>query len=466
MGRFGVTLCLVPQSCGRGVEYLPEDQVKVALGSALTRVDRVLSHASPHRIAGAVADSVRAAPAFTHQLNILIDNGNSMETLVPFLCDITAQQSSDDELPLQCMIFASDEASVVCEILGKEEMGSVRDVVKGMRQIVLVGLKYKQRTVTLLVVDQLSTTLIAAMLNSAWCHLWLVQSGHQVIERSVTVLREAVAVCDAAKDFRHSPDSVVTGPRDIEALLQARASSDMEAQQLAAWWRQYTLGDESAPCQAIADENVALRTERAQLQAHWARREEDFARQLKETEHEIERLKQALQEAEASATELGSRLVENKEETRAQKEGLTAEQSEGDKRLHQLLQEYHDRFGELKEENMRNVLEFHEREKEWQAELRREAEGREMLAEECRQLRTVVAEQGSSMDLVKGALQATRALQEQEIDELLNKVRAISSASTSVGHRRVSPRPVERSGLRNRIRVLSPAPIMRGTVSP
>ncbi|ORC90773.1 uncharacterized protein TM35_000071970 [Trypanosoma theileri] len=509
MGRFNLDLCLIPQVTEGGVEYLPEDELRLALGSIAARADHIVSYATPHRIAAAIASNVRAGSEFTHQINMLIGNTHSREALIELLCDLTSKHVEDENLPLQCMIFASNETSVVCEIIGREEMKSVKEVICGMRQIVLVALKYGRRTVTFVVAQQLSTTLIASMLGSSWCHLWLLLGGNDSIDRSVSMLREALAVRDAVNGFRQVSEPLIREKDDIETLLQARASSDEEAQQLIDVLQKYMVEDNHKDFQRIVDEHAALQAAHADLQLYLTEREEYFTTQLEETEQEIEYLRQRLQESttrvekldetEARIMELETELAKKNEELFIQREKAFESQREAEEQIQQLnleyniklkelqsmddrhkvensvdslqaelleaqaaLREMQEQLDDLNEENLQNVMEFQEKEKDWQKELKRAREKTEAAIEECLQLRTAITSQDSSMDIVKDTIQATWALQEQELDDLLLKIRAISSANASNVHRRVSPQRLTNSNPRNHIRVLSPSPLLNG----
>ncbi|KAH9580018.1 hypothetical protein LSM04_006436 [Trypanosoma melophagium] len=514
MDRFNLALCLVPRAAEAGVEYFPEDELRLALGGIAARADHIVSYATPHRIAAAIASNVRAAPEFTHQVNMLIGNTVCREALIELLCDLTSSEHMDsDKVPLQCMIFASDEASVVCEIIGREEMKSVEEVICGMHQIVLVALKYGRRTVTFVVAEQLSTTLIASMLGSSWCHLWLFLGGNDSIDQSVSMLREALAVRDAVNGFRHSSAPLIREKEDIEALLQARASSDGEAKQLMKSFQRFILEEDAhKEFQQIVDENAVLQAAQADLQLYLTEREEYFTRRLEETEQEIEYLREKLQESttkvkeigekEARIIELETQLAKKNEELFIQQERAFTNQQEAEKQIQQLnlehnitlkkiqnmdvshkvensvgslqsellkaqaaLRDLQQQLDDLNEENLQNVMEFQAKEKNWQKELKQEKTKREVAIKECLQLQTVINSQGSSMDVVNETIQASLALQEQELDDLLLKVRAISSANASIVHRCVSPQRLANSNPRNRIRVLSPTTSLNGNSS-
>ncbi|RNF25153.1 uncharacterized protein Tco025E_02301 [Trypanosoma conorhini] len=514
MGRLDIILCTAPPASGGGANSLLEEQASLALESLTRRVDQVLSHATPRRVVSAIAARVRSAPAFSHQMNILVGTEDSREILMGLLYELTYQQHGEDAVPLQCMLFASDQASVRCEIVGQEEMGSVMEVMRGMQRIVLVALKFRSRTMALVVVKQLSTTLIASMLGSAWCNVWLMQGGLVSVERSAAVLREALTVRDAVEGCCHISEDALAGIVDLGAVLQARALSDGEAQGLAARWRQLTRGGEAASeDRRLVEDNAALRAAHAELQVYLGEREECFAKENGAMQREIERLRQSLQQAEANGEKLKeaearvalleSRLAEKDEVPQSQRDQIDRNRLEASKsmqpveidrhnRLEQLrdgigLQKYGDvknglrqelsetqaalrsaqqRWEALRKESLQNVMEFHEREKEWQVVLKRGEKERDILAEECRQLRSVVTSQGSSLDVVKEAVESTRLLQELELDELLKKIRAISLASASASHRRVSPRRARHSDSWRGLRKLSPPPLVKNCYSP
>ncbi|EKF37763.1 hypothetical protein MOQ_002038 [Trypanosoma cruzi marinkellei] len=504
MTRLDVFLCFVPPGSGSRGNSLPEEHFRHTLGDLVGSVDDVLSRATPRRILSAIAKCVHSAPAFSHQMNLIVGKEDSREIILGLLYDLTHHQDGDDAVPLQCMFFAFDGGSVVCEIVGEEEMGSVMEVMSAMRHIVLVALKFRCRTMTLVVVEQLSTTLIASMLGCAWCNVWLLLGGGIDVERSVAVVREALSVRDAVRNFCHFPEEKISEINDVEVMLRARAFLDGEAQQIAAPWQQYAeRGETKAGTERLAVENATLRNERAELQTLLREREEYFTEQIELKEDELTQLRRALQhaeeneekltEAEVRITELESCLAEKEEELYMWKEHRDKNPLEASERTQQIEIDFHTRQEELcdrtespkngdiinalqrelsetqaklremqqqweasREENLQNVMEFQEREREWQMELRQREKERETVAEECRRLRSVVASQGSGMDVVKEAVEATRLLQEQELDELLKKIRAISSASAPASHRRISPRSGRHSDPQNCPRMLSP----------
>ncbi|ESL11118.1 hypothetical protein TRSC58_01141 [Trypanosoma rangeli SC58] len=508
MGCFDIILCTAPPAFGGEGNSLPEKQSRLALEGLASRVDQVLSHATPRRIVSAIAARVRSAPAFSHQMNILVGAEGSREIVLGLLYELIYQQHGEDAVPLQCMFFASDPASIRCETVGQEAMGSVMELVRGMRHIVLVALKFRGRTMTLVVVEQLSTTLIASMLGCVWCNLWLVQGSLDSVERSISVLQEALSVLDAVEGFCNLPEDKVAGRADVGAVSQTDVLSDEEAQRVAARWQKLTLRHETRyDYRRLADENAALRIARTELQVRPGEREECFAKEIEVKEREIARLRQLLQQtevngeklnkAEARGMHLESRLDDKGEGFQLQKDQmgvskqiqpiemdrhngleqlcdgidsakdgevinrLRQDLSEGQARLRRMEQQWE----ALKEENLQNVMEFHEREKEWQVELKRGEDERGILAEECRQLRSVVTSQGSSLDLVKETIESTRLLQEQELDDLLKKIRALSSASAYASHRRVSPRRRKHLDFWNGPRLLSPLPIVKDCYS-
>ncbi|KAF5226530.1 hypothetical protein ECC02_000031 [Trypanosoma cruzi] len=507
MSRFDVILCFVPPGSGSNGNSLPEEHFRLTLGDLVDSVDDVLSRATPRCILNAIAKCVHSAPAFSHQMNIIVGKEGSREILFGLLYDLTHHQNGDDAVPLQCMLFASDGASVVCEIVDEEEMGSVTEVMSAMRHIVLVALKFRCRTMTLVVAEQLSTSLIASMLGYAWCNVWLLLGGGIDVDRSVAVVREALSIRDAVRNFCYFPEEMISGIKDVEVMLRARAFLDGEAQGLAAPWQQYTERDETETGNGrLAVENATLRNERAELQALLREREESFAEQIELKEHELTQLRRALQHAEANEeklteaevriTELESCLAEKEEELYMWKENIDKNPLEASEKTQQMEMYFHARQEELcdriespknediinalqrelsetqaklremqqqweasREENLQNVMEFQEREREWQMELGRGEKERETVVEECRRLRSVVTSQGSGLDVVKEAIEATRLLQEQELDELLKKIRAISSASAPASHRRISPRSGRHSDPQNCPRMLSPPPL-------
>lgn len=485
MGCFDVALCLIPPVLGNGIDYVSEEHFRLALGGTTDCVDRVVSYATPLRIASAVAESVRSAPEFSHQLIALVGGGDVRQTLATLLHDLTRCEGDDSTVPLQCMFFASDEASVACKIIGREEMRSVGELMREMGHIVLIALRYKRRVVRLVIAEQLSTTLIASMLGCAWCGLWLVLGGHMGIERSASMLREALAVRDAVKKFCQPLDNTALEIEDVEALLQARAASDAEGQCLSAWWRRCLDGAATTSARRPrVGERAAQRVGGADQQEVVAGREGFFSGQPEET----------VSGATARIAALESRLAEKDRELRVQRHCVDTRQRETNNPIEESLLKYdtgpqemrdansshkkentienlrrellkaqvairdmQQRWDALREENLQNVVEFHQKEKDWQAELKREEEEREVVAEECQRLRSVVSSQGSGMCVVKEAIEAAQALREKELDDLLNKIRAISSANTFASHRRVSPQPVVRPDLPNRPRMLSPA---------
>ncbi|KAG8348530.1 hypothetical protein ERJ75_000732600 [Trypanosoma vivax] len=497
MGRFDITVCFLSRGTGSGESSVPEGFIRAVMEEREATVDHVLRNATSHCVAAALAASVYQSPMFSHQLHVVAGVTGAKETLVAYLSD-TCGRSGDYGLPQQCMMFASDGVSVVCELVEGSKVSSLLEIVSRLKKIFLVALKFKDKSVTIVVVEHLSTTLIASLLCASWCHVWLLLSETQTTEQSVSLLSEAISVRDAVKGFHQTVADQTIEAEQMEALLCARATSQTEALLLLNQWRGRGTGKAAATPKDVSSEPCP--------EAESEERIRSLTRLLDNARNEVDGLKRKLQlaesrvqeriVAEARAADLESGLCRMRQELCEQRERAESERARVEERFQLLQRDYQsklnecsrmlndekeetrklkileaelrrtqaelcqakERLDEVSKENLSNVEEFQRAERNWQNEVKNEAAKLSSALEECDRLRRIISSHVSPTDAVKDAVDSARALQVRELDELLDKIRSLSSMSTSASQGSGTSCQLSHRSFRGGLPVLSPAP--------
>nr|CCC91113.1 conserved hypothetical protein [Trypanosoma congolense IL3000] len=450
MNRCSITACFFPQAYGCDTEDKSECLLRAALGENVSRVSDVMTHCTPCSVAAAIIRRVRENPGPSYHLHVIAGVDKKKEIMVDFVSGMVLQDMPPVGAPQQCMIFASDEESVVCKLLGGESISSLSSVLDDMNQIFLVSLRFQERVVTVVALEQLSTSLVASTVGSGDVNIWVLLNRPQEIEREVTLLNESVSMCEVVKEFLGSfwdTVAVSMGHADADRAVLVGASTPFPVPHA-------ITGD--------ALSNVGLTAERSPRGDVLSQRLEESQREvvrlkkrLEVTEAEVRRLsalERRLRAQEHSAVELdgmksfstvecqtdicplanGGRVgaaVSRCEEDEVQlKEQAVIAMQQELSALRVKLCEVQKCMTETHGENIRNAADYQCRERVWQRELRRMREERDAAVGECERLRSVSLHQAPNDDTVRKAVQAAQALRDRELDELLMKVRAITNS--------------------------------------
>ncbi|AAZ11982.1 uncharacterized protein TEOVI_000560700 [Trypanosoma equiperdum] len=463
MSRCNVAACFFPQQYGCETECGSESLLRAVLGDNANRVDSVMNHCTPHCVAAAIARCIREGPNFPHHLHVIAGVGRFKEIMIACLIDMIPQPLFSIDVPLQCMMFASEEGSVVCKLFDSESMPSLLSTANDMEQIFLVSLRHERRMVTIVAVEQLSTSLVASMLGSVCSNIWVLLSGLHTTEREMSLLNEAMAIRDAVREFSSAVGAVST-ELHVEEESSAHATPPVAVEVVhpsAPSLKGVEDNDtavvvSSAEAETVSDtQSVARRLEESQCEVNQLRKKleeaEDTIHRFRAAERRAEEEKKNLSLAESLAATTPVATSERAESLFCEGTGgLDSQNSKGNENwvgertvvatqrelsaMQAKLSELQRCLVETSEGNLGRVREFQCRELEWQRELRRRTEERDVALQECERLRGATPCHGSQEKVFSRAVETPHAHQEQELDNLLSRIRSITAAHGNAAH--------------------------------